>query len=99
MCQILALTANSPTDITFSFEGFIQRAGITDTNVDGTGIAFFEGDHTVRVLKDENAGVNSYVRNLVKIFQIKSKNIIAHIRRASQGNVSLANTHPFLREL
>ncbi|MFC6276147.1 class II glutamine amidotransferase [Psittacicella hinzii] len=99
MCQILALTANAPTDISFSFEGFVNRAGITDTNVDGTGIAFFECNNSVRILKDDKAAYNSYVRNLVRIYQIKSKNIIAHIRRASQGKPKLENCHPFVREL
>lgn len=99
MCQILALNSNSPTDITFSFEGFVNRAGITETNVDGTGIAFFEEHNNVRLLKDDKAGYNSYVRNLVRIYQIKSKNIIAHIRRASSGAPKLVNCHPFVREL
>lgn len=98
MCQLLALSANNPTDISFSFEGFVNRAGITDTNVDGTGIAFFE-DRFVRILKDENRACDSYVRNLVRIYHIKSKNVIAHIRRASQGNRNLVNCHPFAREL
>lgn len=99
MCQLLALSANSPTDISFSFEGFVHRAGITDTNVDGTGIAFFEAPGIVCVLKDENRAVDSYVRNLVRVYQTKAHHIIAHIRRASQGNQSLANTHPFVREI
>lgn len=99
MCQLLALTANSPTDITFSFEGFIYRAGITDTNVDGTGIAFFENNGSVKILKDDKKAVDSFIRSLVKIYQIKSQNIIAHIRRASQGIISLENTHPFLKEI
>lgn len=99
MCQILALTANAPTDISFSFEGFVNRGGITDTNVDGTGIVFFEENNNIRVLKDDKPAYNSYVRNLVRIYQTKSKNIIAHIRRASQGTPKLVNCHPFVREL
>ncbi|WP_245959291.1 class II glutamine amidotransferase [Psittacicella gerlachiana] len=99
MCQILALNANAPTDIIFSFEGFVNRAGITETNVDGTGIAFFEEHNNVRLLKDDKAAYRSYVRNLVRIYQIKSKNIIAHIRRASSGAPKLVNCHPFVREL
>lgn len=98
MCQLLALCSNAPTDISFSFEGFVNRAGITDTNVDGTGIAFFE-DNFVRILKDEKRACDSYVRNLVRIYQIKSKNIVAHIRRASQGQPKLINCHPFVREI
>ena len=32
----------TPTDITFSFRGFSQRAGVTSDHCDGFGIAFFE---------------------------------------------------------
>lgn len=43
MCQLLGMNCNTPTDITFSFRGFSQRAGVTDEHTDGWGIAFFEG--------------------------------------------------------
>ncbi|OAM25695.1 class II glutamine amidotransferase [Eikenella exigua] len=36
---------------------------------------------------------------VVKTYQIKSTNVIAHIRKATQGSVGLANTHPFIREI
>ena len=32
-------------------------------------------------------------------YPIKSDNVIAHIRKATQGRVALENTHPFVREL
>ena len=37
--------------------------------------------------------------DLVKRFPIKSDNVIAHIRKATQGRTALENTHPFVREL
>jgi glutamine amidotransferase len=39
------------------------------------------------------------VAELVKHYPIKSGNVIAHIRKATQGRVALENTHPFVREL
>ena len=36
---------------------------------------------------------------LVKHYPIRSLNVIAHIRKATQGAVRLENTHPFQREL
>jgi glutamine amidotransferase len=36
---------------------------------------------------------------MVRRYPIRSDNIVAHIRKATQGGVSLANTHPFVREL
>jgi glutamine amidotransferase len=39
------------------------------------------------------------VAELVKRYPIRSDNVIAHIRKATQGRVALENTHPFMREL
>lgn len=36
---------------------------------------------------------------MVKRYPIKSKNTIAHIRKATQGRILLENCHPFMREL
>ncbi len=98
MCQLLGMNCNTPTDIVFSFEGFRRRGGLTDVHVDGFGIAFFEGKG-VRIYQDDRPSASSPVADLVKGYQIKSKNVIAHIRKATHGQVSLANTHPFMREL
>ncbi|NRR34332.1 class II glutamine amidotransferase [Oxalobacteraceae bacterium] len=98
MCQLLGMNCNVPTDIVFSFTGFAMRGGQTDTHHDGWGIAFFEGAG-VRHFVDHQAAVASPVAELIKRYPIKSKNVIAHIRKATQGVVSLENCHPFVREL
>jgi glutamine amidotransferase len=98
MCQLLGMNCNVPTDICFSFEGFHQRGGRTDHHSDGWGIAFFEGAGC-RVLLDSKAAVESPVADLVRRYPIHSKNVIAHIRKATRGPVLLENTHPFIREL
>lgn len=98
MCQLLAMNCNTPTDIVFSFEGFRQRGGLTDSHADGFGIAFFEGKG-VRLFHDDKACATSPVADLIRAYPIHSKNVIAHIRKATQGQVSLANTHPFMREM
>lgn len=98
MCQLLAMNCNVPTDIVFSFEGFRQRGGATDHHTDGFGIAFFEGKG-VFLFQDNQACSDSPVADLIRNYPIRSKNVIAHIRKATQGCVSLANTHPFKREM
>ncbi|WP_148715117.1 class II glutamine amidotransferase [Chitinolyticbacter meiyuanensis] len=98
MCQLLGMNCNTPTDIVFSFEGFSRRGGETDEHGDGWGIAFFE-DGGCRVFLDYLPSSISPVAELVKRYPIQSRNVIAHIRKATQGAVSLANTHPFQREL
>lgn len=87
-----------PTDIVFSFTGFATRGGRTDTHKDGWGIAFFEGAG-VRHFVDYEAAVASPIAELIKRWPIKSRNVVAHIRKATQGEVALENCHPFVREL
>ncbi|MFZ7162041.1 class II glutamine amidotransferase [Avibacterium avium] len=98
MCQLLGMNCNTPTDIVFSFEGFRRRAGLTDSHSDGFGIAFFEGKG-VRIFRDNQAGHSSPIADCVKQYHIKSFNVIAHIRKATQGEVTIENTHPFIREI
>ena len=95
MCQLLGMNANTPTDVMFSFAGLASRA---DEHKDGFGIAFFE-DPGLRLFVDHHSARHSAVAELVKRYPIKSGNVIAHIRKATQGRVALQNTHPFVREL
>ncbi|HXH76617.1 MAG TPA: class II glutamine amidotransferase [Bacteriovoracaceae bacterium] len=98
MCQLLGMNCNVPTDICFSFTGFQARGGLTDHHTDGWGITFFEGKG-VRQFLDPNASAHSPVADFIRTYPIKSKNVIAHIRKATQGEIKLENTHPFVREL
>lgn len=98
MCQLLGMNCNVPTDICFSFEGFAARGGKTDEHQDGWGIAFFEGAGC-RLFLDVKAAIASPVADLVRNYPIKSKHVIAHIRKATFGAIALENCHPFRREL
>lgn len=95
MCQLLGMNANTPTDLMFSFTGFARRA---EEHKDGFGIAFFE-DAGVRLFVDAQSARESPVAEMVRRYPIRSSNIVAHIRKATQGRVALENTHPFQREL
>jgi glutamine amidotransferase len=92
------MNCNVPTDICFSFTGFQARGGGTDVHRDGWGIAFFEGKG-VRLFLDPRPSFDSPVADLVRRYPIHSLNVIAHIRKATQGSIGLENTHPFMREL
>lgn len=98
MCELLALSANVPTDICFSFSGLIQRGGNTGPHSDGWGITFYEGKGC-RNFKDPLPSAESPIAQLVKSYPIKSQAVICHIRQANSGGVSLENTHPFTRQL
>lgn len=98
MCQLLGMNCNTPTDISFSFKGFSKRGGLTDHHTDGFGIGFFEGAG-LRLFLDDKPSAHSPMADLIQYYEIKSENVIAHIRKATQGQVTLENTHPFQREL
>ena len=95
MCQLLGLNANTPTDLVFSFTGFAHRAA---EHKDGFGIAFFEGPG-LRLFVDHLSATESPVADMIRRYPIRSRHIITHIRKATQGRVALENTHPFMREL
>lgn len=98
MCQLLGMNCNVPTDVMFSFAGFAERGGRTDHHGDGWGIAFFE-DKGLRHFVDHQSAAESPVAELIRHYPIKSRNVISHIRKATQGAVTLENCHPFVREL
>jgi predicted glutamine amidotransferase len=98
MCQLLGMNCNVPTDVMFSFAGFAERGGRTDHHGDGWGIAFFE-DKGLRHFVDHQSACVSPVAELIRQYPIKSRNVISHIRKATQGEVTLENCHPFVREL
>jgi len=98
MCELLGMSANTPTDICFSFAGLIERGGRTGPHSDGWGIAFYEGKGT-RAFHDAGASASSALADWLTSYPIKSHTVISHIRQANVGEVNLANTHPFQREL
>ena len=98
MCELLGMSANVPTDICFSFTGFLHRGGGTGPHRDGWGIAFYE-EGGYRDFRDPHPSVHSPIARLITDYPIKSNIVISHIRQANVGQVRLANTHPFVREM
>ena len=95
MCQLFGMNASTPTDAMFSFTGFAARA---DEHKDGFGIAFFEGPG-VRLMVDAQSARHSPIAEMVRRYPIRSRQVVSHIRKATQGRVALQNSHPFQREL
>jgi predicted glutamine amidotransferase len=87
MCQLLGLNCATPTDATFSFTGFRERGG-----------AFFEGKG-LRLFLDHESAAQSPMAQFLQAYPLKSRNIVAHVRKATVGEVALENAHPFVREL
>lgn len=98
MCELLGMSANTPTDICFSFAGLMRRGGNTGPHRDGWGIAFYDGKGC-RTFHDPTPSSESEIARFVRGYSIKSKVVVCHIRKANRGRIMLENTHPFTREL
>lgn len=98
MCELLGMSANTPTDLRFSFAGFRERGGNTNHHKDGWGAAFYKGK-TAQVFLDPEPCSKSGLAEFLKKNPVASQISIAHIRKANSGKVDLVNTHPFQREL
>ncbi|MEO8699235.1 MAG: class II glutamine amidotransferase [Kofleriaceae bacterium] len=98
MCELLGMECNVPTDIVFSFSGLALRGGAKGPHSDGWGLALYDGN-AVRTFLEPTAAAHSPLARYVRDNPIKTLLAIAHVRRRTRGKVSLANTHPFVREL
>lgn len=96
MCQLYALSSNTPTAVTFSFTGFSARGGHTGEHVDGFGIAFHDA-RGCRVFIDDAPASRSPLAAFLRRQPIRATTVLAHIRKATQGAVQLENCHPFQR--
>jgi predicted glutamine amidotransferase len=97
MCQLFALSCNVPSAVTFSFTGFSSRGGRTGEHADGFGLAFHDGN-ACRHFIDEQPASDSALAEFLRRHPIRARTVLAHIRKATQGPVHLANCHPFVRE-
>lgn len=98
------MNSHLPASLTLSFAGFSQRGGCTDHHSDGWGIAFFESDgelpgRAARYFVDKESASTSPIAQMLPTYPIKSHNVVAHVRKATVGAVTLENCHPFVREL
>jgi len=98
MCELLALSANTPTDMRFSFRGLARRGGATGEHRDGWGLASFDpGGAGLHIYREHRPAAFSPVAAELADLDLKSLYSLAHIRKATQGHVALENCHPFHR--
>ncbi|MCX5944914.1 MAG: class II glutamine amidotransferase [Cyanobacteria bacterium] len=99
MCELLALSANTPTDMTFSFRGLARRGGATGEHGDGWGLASFDpSGQGVKIYREDTPAAFSKVAAEVADLALKAHCSIAHIRKATQGVIAIENCHPFHRQ-
>ncbi|HWP24487.1 MAG TPA: class II glutamine amidotransferase [Candidatus Binatia bacterium] len=99
MCELFGMASRFPTNVTFSLSLFGERGGHRGPHKDGWGIAFNEG-RDFRMIKEAAPASDSACLRFIETHDFRSQIVISHIRRASAPTVpSLANSHPFAREL
>ena len=99
MCELLALSANTPTDMRFSFRGLARRGGATGDHGDGWGLASFDPEGGgLNIYREQAPAAFSPVAAHLSEVGLKSLVSLAHIRKATQGVVAIENCHPFQRD-
>jgi glutamine amidotransferase len=98
MCELLAMSCSFPTHLTISLETLAAHGSPTGRYRDGWGAAFYQGADVALFREPAAAGDSALVR-FIETQGPSTALAISHIRRATQGVVSLANCQPFAREL
>ena len=98
MCELFSLSSHLPTRAILSLNKFAQRGGLDGATIDGWGLAYYDGSDA-RLYKEPERAYDSALLKFIEARRLPSRQILAHIRRATQGAVTLANTQPFIREL
>lgn len=98
MCELFCLSSHDPTVATFSLRAFAQRGKTGVGPVDGWGLAFCDGGD-VRIYKEPEPAADSEWLSFIQSRHLPSRLVISHIRHATRGDICLANTQPFVREL
>lgn len=98
MCELLALSSALPARLSLSLEALAAHGASGGVAPDGWGVAFYEGPDVALFREPAPAGDSPLVRQL-QAGGPATQLAISHIRRATLGGISLANTQPFVREL
>ncbi len=99
MCRMAAISARYPISVK-SFMTYFFLPLIPDNyNKDGWGIAYFVENESLLFKGCKNAQKSPLLRAILDRVELQSHQAILHVRRATKGRVTLANTHPFVREL
>jgi len=98
VCELFCLSSRQPTVATITLRRFAERGGLDPRLIDGWGLALFDGSD-LRLYREPEAARDSVWLQFIQSRRIATRLLISHIRHATQGSVTLANTQPFTREI
>ncbi|OGS43129.1 MAG: hypothetical protein A2539_10060 [Elusimicrobia bacterium RIFOXYD2_FULL_34_15] len=107
MCRMLGVVSKDKISYTL-LDSFKQLAltgrikkNMTEGHQDGWGIAGYLGERAVhfgRSCKNVLEDIDSFVASSHKAIISNSKITVAHLRKASEGDLRIENTHPFISD-
>lgn len=98
MCELLGLSSQPATRLTLSLEALAARSGPDGKASDGWGVAYYEG-RAVALFREPRPAAGSPLVAFLESSGPATHIALSHIRHATQGEISLANTQPFVREI
>lgn len=96
MCELLAMSSSRPSHLTFSLQALTEHS--VHGSRDGWGAAFYAG-RDVALFREPEAASGSALVSFLQNQGPSTTLAISHIRHATMGEVALANTQPFVREM
>ncbi|MBR0146952.1 MAG: class II glutamine amidotransferase [Eubacterium sp.] len=93
MCELFAVSAKEKLPVTGLLKEFFSHS---KEHPNGWGLAVFDGNHQNVEREPVRASNSLYLKNRLSA-GIQSNHMLAHIRRATVGDVDFRNTHPFVK--
>ncbi len=98
MCELFAMCSRLPADVTISLKELARHGNPSGPNPDGWGVAYYD-DRDVRLMKEAGSATESACVKFIEERHLASTLVLAHVRKATEGAVTLSNSQPFAREL
>lgn len=98
MCELLGFSASAPTRVRLMLHEFARQGGETANNRDGWGLALYQGRDS-HITREAQPAADSAELRFLREHELASPLGIAHVRHATQGADTLANTQPFSARL
>ncbi|NIO42890.1 MAG: class II glutamine amidotransferase [Burkholderiales bacterium] len=92
------MSSRRPVAVRYSLDEFSRNGSKLRNNRDGWGIAFAR-DREPFLVKEPHPAIDSPWVKFIAEHPIRTTNVIAHVRHATQGENTMENTHPFRRVL
>ncbi len=99
MCRIAALSVFRPVRLESVMEYFFLPPMPDTYNRDGWGLVCYMGDDCLLIKEPAYARESILLRAVMDGGRLKGCQALFHVRKATKGGVTFANTHPFVKRM